>query len=84
MLERPMSTRLMILFAAAGALAVTTGARGQTAVADSLPALPSGQEWKLVWHDEFDGARLDTNKWDLCGDWKRRDGWWVKDDGFVD
>jgi beta-glucanase (GH16 family) len=51
---------------------------------DRLPALPPGQEWKLTWSDEFDGAIVDTNKWDVMGDWKRRDGWWVKEDSFLD
>lgn len=49
-----------------------------------LPPLPAGQEWKLVWSDEFDGPQVDTNKWELLGDWKRRDGWWVKEDSFLD
>ena len=31
--------------------------------ADSL--LPEDKEWKLVWHDEFDGNRLDRSKWDF-------------------
>ncbi|MBQ8231702.1 MAG: glycoside hydrolase family 16 protein [Lachnospiraceae bacterium] len=25
--------------------------------------LPEGKEWKLVWHDEFDGPELDKSKW---------------------
>ncbi len=29
--------------------------------ADSF--LPEGKEWKLVWHDEFDGTELDETKW---------------------
>ena len=29
--------------------------------ADSL--LPRGKTWKLVWHDEFDGAEIDKTKW---------------------
>ena len=29
--------------------------------ADSF--LPEGKEWKLVWHDEFDGTELDKTKW---------------------
>lgn len=49
-----------------------------------LPPLPAGQEWKLAWSDEFDGAQVDTNKWELLGDWKRRDGWWVQADSFLD
>jgi beta-glucanase (GH16 family) len=34
---------------------------------DGRPAasnLPSGKQWKLVWHDEFDGTQLDRTKWD--------------------
>lgn len=49
-----------------------------------LPPLPPGQQWKLAWHDEFDGTQVDTNKWDVMGDSKRRDGWWVKADSFLD
>lgn len=26
--------------------------------------LPEGKKWKLVWSDEFDGTKLDKNKWD--------------------
>ena len=25
--------------------------------------LPAGKTWKLVWNDEFDGAKLDDTKW---------------------
>ena len=25
--------------------------------------LPDGKKWKQVWSDEFDGERLDTDKW---------------------
>ena len=25
--------------------------------------LPPGKEWRLVWHDEFDGTELDMTKW---------------------
>jgi beta-glucanase (GH16 family) len=48
-----------------------------------LPPLPAGQEWKLLWHDEFDGAKLDETKWNRLGDSKRRDGYWVKDDAYL-
>ncbi len=50
---------------------------------DRLPPLPDGQQWKLIWHDEFDGAKLDETKWNRLGDWKRRDGYWVKDDAYL-
>jgi beta-glucanase (GH16 family) len=34
--------------------------------------------WKLAWHDEFNGTRLDETKWEIPPDGKRRDGWWVR------
>lgn len=34
-------------------------------VADNEPSLlPVGRDWRLVWHDEFDGTELDRSKWD--------------------
>jgi len=51
---------------------------------DDPPPAPAGQRWELVWRDEFDGRHLDTNKWDICGDWKRRDGYWVREDAYLD
>ena len=56
-------------------------ARSQTAK-EFLPPAP-GQEWKLVWHDEFDGKKLDEAKWNRLGDWKRRDGYWMKEDAYL-
>jgi beta-glucanase (GH16 family) len=50
---------------------------------DFLPAAPPGKEWKLAWHDEFEGTQLDESKWNRLGDWKRRDGFWIKDDAFL-
>jgi len=52
--------------------------------AEELPSPPAGWQWQLIWQDEFDGTRLDPQKWEVCGDWPRRDGWWVKDDAYVD
>ena len=26
--------------------------------------LPADKVWKLIWHDEFDGTKLDRTKWD--------------------
>jgi beta-glucanase (GH16 family) len=50
---------------------------------DLLPPPSEGKQWKLIWHDEFDGAKLDETKWNRLGDWKRRDGFWIKDDAYL-
>jgi beta-glucanase (GH16 family) len=42
---------------------------------DQLPTAPEGKTWTLVWHDEFDGTKLDESKWDVPNN-RRRDGWW--------
>lgn len=49
-----------------------------------LPAAPQGTAWRLVWHDEFDGASLDMTKWGFRPDGPRRDGWWMKKAVTVD
>jgi len=45
---------------------------------DELPKPPEGKTWKLVWHDEFDGTKLDESKWVYDREGKRRDGWWSR------
>ncbi|UCD51360.1 MAG: alpha-L-fucosidase [Phycisphaerales bacterium] len=57
---------------------------GAQAAEEFLPTLPEGQHWELAWSDEFDGTAIDTSKWDVMGDWKRRDGFWVKEDAYLD
>ena len=49
-----------------------------------LPSLPEGRSWDLVWQDEFDGEAIDEGKWEVIGDSPRRDGFWVKEDAFLD
>jgi len=49
-----------------------------------LPRVAAGKTWRLAWNDEFAGAKLDKSKWEICGDWKRRDGHWVKADAYLD
>lgn len=65
-----------------GLAGCATTAKHRTASA--LPPLPSGQRWQLVWADEFDGAQLDPAKWEILGDWKRRDGFWTKSESYLD
>ena len=68
-----------ILLAMVGA---TAGSRAQPKQ-EFLPTLPAGQQWKLVWQDEFDGQVLDETKWNRLGDKKRRDGWWIQSDAYL-
>ena len=48
--------------------------------------LPEGKAFKLVWHDEFDGDRLDTSKWSYRTNfWGRRAHWFAApEDNAVD
>jgi beta-glucanase (GH16 family) len=69
-----------VLFALA--LSWRSGAQPDQAK-EFLPPLPVGHEWKLIWHDEFDGTKLDQTKWNRQGDWKRKDGFWVKEDTYL-
>lgn len=63
--------------------AAASGA-GPNATPEFLPSLPDGQSWKLTWSDEFEGSAVDPSKWELLGDSKRRDGFWVKEDAYLD
>ena len=57
---------------------------GRARAGEFLPPLPEGQRWELAWSDEFDGTAIDPTRWDVMGDWKRRDGFWVKEDAYLD
>ena len=43
-----------------------------------LPTAPEGKTWHLVWHDEFDGEKLDETKWEVMPDAPRKGGWWSR------
>jgi len=63
----------------------TAAQASETAKADEfLPPIPEGQRWTLAWSDEFSGAEIDQSKWEIMGDSKRRDGYWVKEDSCLD
>ena len=92
-MKRPASA--IVLWAAALAV-VLVSVGGRRLVADSpqlpkaerghqfLPPVPEGDTWVLVWHDEFSGRKIDQAKWEIMGDWRRRDGYWVKSDAYLD
>ena len=72
------------LFVALIGFALSSHSSAQTEIPkDILPQVPAGKQWKLIWQDEFDGTKLDETKWNRLGDWKRRDGFWVKEDAYL-
>ena len=72
------------LFVALIGFALSSHSSAQTETPkDLLPQVPAGKQWKLIWQDEFDGTKLDETKWNRLGDWKRRDGFWVKEDAYL-
>jgi beta-glucanase (GH16 family) len=70
-----MKYRLMIPVVAVFAIAMGSVGRGQEK--EFLPPAPEGKTWKLVWHDEFEGATLDETKWDVP-EGRRKGGWWSR------
>jgi len=73
-----MSIRLTCLSAVALLLVILPARTASPQeIKDDLPAPPEGKAWKLVWHDEFDGQKLDETKWDVP-EGRRRDGWWSR------
>jgi len=73
------AAKLVVLCAAAGTLTSATIAQEKF-----MPPVPEGKVWKLAWSDEFDGDKIDESKWEIMGDYKRRDGYWVKEDSYLD
>ena len=65
-------------------LPAVAGAKEADTRQEFMPPIPAGKEWKLAWADEFDGRKVDESKWEIMGDWRRRDGFWVKEDAYLD
>ncbi|MFH1719291.1 MAG: alpha-L-fucosidase [Planctomycetota bacterium] len=73
------AAKLVVFCAAAGMLTSATIAQEKF-----MPPISQGKVWKLAWSDEFEGDKLDESKWEILGDSKRRDGYWVKEDSYLD
>lgn len=67
-----LATPIVVFFAA---LAIQTGVAQESPSRDDMPPAPNGKKWKLVWHDEFDGTKLDTSRWEVV-EGPRRDELW--------
>ena len=81
-----MKTTMIRALALAALSLVPAAALAQTSAPepkDTLPPAPAGQQWKLVWQDEFNGPKLDETKWNRLGDSKRRDGFWIQEDAYL-
>jgi beta-glucanase (GH16 family) len=52
------------------------GAEAKPEPADSLPPVAAGRVWKLIWHDEFDGEKVDESRW-VIPERQCRDAWWT-------
>jgi alpha-L-fucosidase len=78
------SSRRIMLASILSIVCLSLPAGAAPAESEFLPPLPEGQTWRLAWSDEFDGDTVDPSKWELLGDWKRRDGFWVKEDAYLD
>ena len=76
--------RLTLFTLLLGTLLAARAAEQRDSSTDYLPALPPEKHWELAWSDEFNGTTLDTNKWEAIGDSKRRDGYWRKEDSYLD
>lgn len=63
-------------------MAFTIGA-GPAGVPTQLPPLGPSQEWRMIWHDDFDGSSLNEEKWERMN-CPRRDAFWGKDDAYLD
>lgn len=59
-----------------GEAAADVSSDAPTTFAASLPPAPAGQQWKLVFADEFD--RINPRIWTLRGDSPRNGGYWLK------
>ena len=78
------TTRFVYLCIVLWALDGSANVYAGTIKEEFMPALPEAKEWKLTWSDEFNGTKIDQSKWEILGDWKRRDGYWVKEDAYLD
>ncbi len=62
---------------------VTAGQNQKVIPNDILPPLAQGQEWKLVWQDEFDGTEIDGTRWERPS-YERRGHLWRAENAYLD
>ena len=78
----PSATLKLALRAKGGFVALIEAERDCTQTVavpgEEASLLPAGKKFRLVWHDEFDGAALDESKWSFRTNfWGRRAHWFA-------
>jgi beta-glucanase (GH16 family) len=63
-------------------VAVTNDAGGAISSSATLRVLPALSR-TLVWNDEFNGTAIDSTKWQQLGDYSRQQGYWLKQDSYL-
>ncbi|NQT01795.1 MAG: alpha-L-fucosidase [Planctomycetes bacterium] len=85
MKHQPFYIMKLVIFCIGICVLVSTVSKTHAQVREEfMPPAGQGKTWKLAWNDEFDGTKIDTSKWEIIGDSKRRDGYWVKEDSYLD
>ena len=85
-MSRHLASRIRLLLLTVTVPAMVAGCVAPSASregSEPLPPLPAGQRWHLAWADEFDGKTIDPAKWEILGDWKRRDGFWTQSESYL-
>jgi beta-glucanase (GH16 family) len=77
-MSRSLFSRLTALGLCAALFSIAAGSAKAKSVPETLAGrrfltLP-GRDWKLLWHDEFDGDRLDESRWSVGLPWIGDDG----------
>lgn len=90
-LRRPRMFSLLVILISLATLATTLflvqrnqSLQSRAEQPEGLPSSPQGFYWQLVWSDEFEGNQINSSNWEVIGDEPRRDGWWVKEDAYLD
>jgi beta-glucanase (GH16 family) len=68
--------RFLVILGSIPSFSLASSAGVWAAEDPDVPSPPQGKEWKLVWHDEFDGEALDAAKWVYGHEGRRKGGWW--------
>ena len=71
-----MSRTTLFIVVALAAISSHSAYGQEARLSDQLPPVPAGKTWKLVWHDEFNGTKLNEAKWEVMPDAPRKGGRW--------